>query len=230
VGINQTSQPAYFSNPSMLLGEYQKSEIATPKGADGSSKSDEKTETTNDYKYDEDIAGWISYSAKKRYEIGIDKTVFHSGSRSAYIKSRGPKPPDEFGNLMQSFVPNSYLDQRVKLTAWVKTQLTSGTAQLWARVAGEWNNDSTKPGTFDNMDDRPIKGTTDWTQYDIVVDIPSTANHVTFGLMLIGTGTIWLDDVSLARVDKNTPLTGSFATLKGCGKKEPINMNFEDSK
>jgi hypothetical protein len=25
------------------------------------------------------------------------------------------------------------------------------------------------------------------------------------------------------------PLTGSYTTLTGCGKKEPINMNFEDT-
>jgi hypothetical protein len=77
------------------------------------------------------------------------------------------------------------------------------------------------------MDDRPIRGNTDWTQYSIVIDIPPGANHVTFGLMLIGTGTIWLDDVNLARTDKDAPLTGSYATLTGCGKREPINMNFE---
>ena len=38
----------------------------------------------------------------------------------------------------------------------------------------------------------------------------------------------WTDDVSLTRVDKNTPLTGTYAHLTGCGKTEPINLNFEN--
>lgn len=180
--------------------------------------------------YDEHIPDWIDYTAHKAYEVGVDKAVHHNGTHSAYIKSVGKKPPHDFGNLMQAFVPNNYLDQRIKLTAWVKTQLTSGTAQLWMRVDGEWKSDTTKPGTFDNMDDRPIKGDTDWKEYSIVVEVPPTANHVTFGLMNIGTGTIWLDDVSITRVGRDVPLTGSYTTLTGCGKKEPVNMGFEDAK
>jgi hypothetical protein len=229
--INQTNKPAYVSQPSMVLGEYQKSEIVLPEESNNSSTSEKKQrkeKVDQDYQYDEHISGWIDYTAHNAYEIGVDKTVHHGDRRSAYIKSVGPKPSDEFGNLMQAFVPNNYLDQRVKLTAWVKTQLTSGTAQLWARVDGDWNDSTTKPGTFDNMDDRPIKGSTEWTEYSIVVDIPPNADHVTFGLMHIGTGTIWLDDVRIERVGKDVPLTGSFTTLRGCGKKEPVNMNFED--
>jgi hypothetical protein len=229
--INQTNKRAYVSQPSMVLGDYQKSEIVLakkPKTSSTSKKKQGKAKSDQDYQYDEHISGWIDYTAHNAYEVGLDKAVHHSGTRSAYIKSVGPKPTEEFGNLMQAFVPNNYLDQRVKLTAWVKTQLTSGTAQLWMRVDGEWNDSATKPGTFDNMDDRPIKGNTDWTPYSIVVDIPPNANDVSFGLMHIGTGTIWLDDVGIERVGKDVPLTGSFTTLTGCGKKELVNLNFED--
>jgi hypothetical protein len=228
--VNQTAYPAYVSDTSMILGAYQKSESLTAKDSAHSEEAKEKNASKdNDYEYGEQINGWTDYTADKHYEVGIDKTVRHSGAAAAYIKSLGPKPPKEFGNLMQALVPNNYLDQRVKLTAWVKTKLTSGTAQLWMRVDGDWNSEPTKPGTFDNMDDRPIKGDTDWTQYSIVVDIPPGANHVTFGLMLIGTGMIWLDDVNLVKVEKDVPLTGAYSTLTGCGKKEPINMNFEEN-
>lgn len=172
------------------------------------------------------IDEWYGYTAKGAFEFGLDKTTKHSGTNSAYVKSVVPKSK-EFGNLQQAFVPNNYLGKRLRMSGWVKTKLTSGTAQLWIRVDGEWNNDATKPGTFDNMDDRPIKGTTDWTPYSLVVDVPETANHVAFGLMLIGTGKIWLDDVSFETVSKDVPLSGKYTTLTGCGKKEPANLNFE---
>jgi hypothetical protein len=138
-----------------------------------------------------------------------------------------PKPTT-FGQLSQAIVPNNYLGKRLKMSAWVMTKLTSGTANLWIRVDGEWNKNSIKPGCFDNMEDRPISGETDWTQYDLVVDVPETSNHVWFGCYLDGKGQLWMDDFSLQTVGKEVPLTGSYTTLKGCGTKEPANMSFED--
>lgn len=172
------------------------------------------------------IPEWITSIDNGNFEVGIDKQEKHSGTSSAYLKSLTAKSK-EFGNLMQGFVPNNYLGKRLRITSWVKTKLTSGTAQLWARVDGEWKSDYSKPGCFDNMDDRPIKGDTDWTKYTVVVDVPETSDHIWFGLMLIGTGQIWLDDVTVEAVAKDVPLTGNYTTLKGCGKKQPLNLGFE---
>lgn len=174
----------------------------------------------------EQIPGWITYTDKGNFEVGIDKQEKHSGTTSAYLKSITSNSK-EFGNLMQTFVPKTYLGKRLRMTAWVKTKLTSGTAQLWVRVDGERNSDSTKPGCFDNMDDRPIKGDTGWNKYSIVVDIPENSTHVWFGLMLIGTGQIWLDDVTVESVGKDVPLTGKYTTSTSPKKEEPLNLGFE---
>lgn len=171
----------------------------------------------------EPIPEWITYTDKGNFKVGIDKQEKHSGTSSAYLKSLTAKSK-EFGNLMQAFVPNDYLAKRLRMTGWVKTKLTSGTAQLWVRVDGEWKTDDTKPGCFDNMNDRPIKGDTNWTKYSIVVDVPENSNHVWFGLMLIGTGQIWLDDVTVESVGKDVSLTGSYTTLRGW---ESLNLGFE---
>lgn len=179
--------------------------------------------SSNEYK--ESIPEWIDYTDKGNFKVGIDKQEKHSGASSAYLKSLTAKSK-EFGNLMQAFVPNDFWGKRLRMTAWVKTKLTSGTAQLWVRVDGEWKTD-TKSGCFDNMNDRPIKGDTDWTKYSVVVDVPQDSDHVWFGLMLIGTGQIWLDDVTMEAVGKGVPLTGGYTTSRGCGKKEPLNLGFE---
>lgn len=112
------------------------------------------------------------------------------------------------------------------MTAWVKTALTSGTAQLWLRVDDKSESETSRPGTFDNMDDRPIKGSTSWTKYNLVVDVPDPSSSIVFGLMLIGTGEIWLDDVTFEEVSKDIPLTGSNSGQK----KRPVNLNFEEVK
>jgi hypothetical protein len=106
-----------------------------------------------------------------QFEIGLDSDEKHSGTRSAYIKSVVSKPT-EFGELSQTFVTNNYFGKRIKMSAWVKSRLTSGTTQLWIRVDGEWTTD--KPGCFDNMEDRPITGDTNWSQYSQLT-FPTTA-------------------------------------------------------
>jgi hypothetical protein len=172
------------------------------------------------------VLGWIGETRAGDFEIGIDPSEKHSGSRSGYLKSRVEKPK-EFGNLMQSFVPLDFLGKRVKMSVWVKSNITGGSAHCWARVDGPWidKDDGIKFGSFDNMTDRPIAGTTDWTQYRIVIDIPEESTDLWFGCMLSGTGQVWLDDFSFEVVSKDVPLTGISSGEPS--QKQPLNLNFE---
>lgn len=113
------------------------------------------------------------------------------------------------------------------MSAWVKTKNTSGSAQLWLRVDRP-SKKTISPDLFDNMDDRPIKGVTGWTQYKLVCDVPSDSNVIAFGMMLIGEGQAWLDDVQFETVGKDVPLTGQYTNSDGSSKTTPLNMNFED--
>ncbi len=54
---------------------------------------------------------------------------------------------------------------------------------------------------FDNMDSRPVKGTTDWRRYEVVLDVPEAALRVAFGPVLRGAGRVWADDLTLDVVD-----------------------------
>ena len=48
--------------------------------------------------------------------------------------------------------------------------------------------DSGRHLAFDNMLDRPIKGTTDWTRYAVVLDVDKTAVAIAFGVLAGGEG------------------------------------------
>ena len=37
----------------------------------------------------------------------------------------------------------------------------------------------------------------DWRKYDVVLDVPSEAQNIAFGVLLAGEGQVWTDDVSL---------------------------------
>jgi len=73
------------------------------------------------------------------------------------------------------------------------------------RVDGKNN----KVFSFDNMKDglfdRSIKGTSDWTKYEIVLKVPKKATHITFGVLLAdGSGKLWFDNVTIEAISNST--------------------------
>ncbi|MCA2997859.1 MAG: hypothetical protein ING75_04570 [Rhodocyclaceae bacterium] len=74
----------------------------------------------------------------------------------------------------------------VGLFALVKVENVSDTARLWLRVD--------KPDQVgwraDNMEDRPLKGTSDWVTLVVTVDVPEDASTIFGGIALEGSGTI----------------------------------------
>ncbi len=168
--------------------------------------------------------GW-GYHATDRshFEAFVDHSQKHSGSRCATLRSVVDEP-EPFGNLMQSMGAAEYQGKRLRMSAWVKTNIEKGTSQLWIRIDGDWKS-SAKEGCFDNMDDRPIKGQTDWTKYELVVQVPAQSTAIAFGVMLIGKGQIWFDDVSFEEVDESVALTGAYVNRE---RRKPKNLNFEN--
>jgi len=101
--------------------------------------------------------------------------------------------------------PDKYLGKRVKMTGYLKPKDVTDWAGFWFRVD--------QPGlqqflSFDNMRDRPIKGTTNWKKYEIVLDVPKGASNIAFGALLSNTGQIWLDNVNFEIVDNFVSTTG----------------------
>ncbi|MGH2612109.1 MAG: AraC family transcriptional regulator, partial [Rhabdochlamydiaceae bacterium] len=54
---------------------------------------------------------------------------------------------------------------------------------------------------FDNMQDRPIKGATGWKDYQISFDIPKNSTTLSFGVLLVGEGSVWINDATLIEVN-----------------------------
>ena len=104
---------------------------------------------------------------------------------------------------MQMCRAESFRGKRLKFTGYVKTLDVVGTANLWFRVDG----DSGKLLAFDNMQNRPIKGTTDWKEYSVVLDVPETATALAFGIFVQGAGMAWLNDVQLIEVSSSVKST-----------------------
>ena len=60
-------------------------------------------------------------------------------------------------------------------------------------------------GFFDNMNDRPVT-LDEWQYYEIVGDVEEDAAVLNIGMILLGKGKAWLDDVSLEDLGKTVVL------------------------
>lgn len=162
-------------------------------------------------------------STPKFYNMGIEEGTGRNGSNAATIQSI-PKKKYGFGTLLQSMLPDKYLGKRIRMRGYIKTKDVDDWAGFWLRIDQEGSN---KDLGFDNMKDgkvdRSITGTTDWTMYDLVLDVPQKASKIVYGALLSGAGQIWFDDISFEIVDTSVPTTGDGKN----GNTEPRNLDFE---
>lgn len=110
------------------------------------------------------------------------------------------------------------------MSGYLKTKEVKDWAGLWFRIDEEGSDN---PLGFDNLKngkkDRSVTGTTDWTKYDIVLDVPDKASNLTYGALLSGSGQIWFDELTFEMVDNTVPTTGEDEEELF----EPRNLGFE---
>ena len=166
--------------------------------------------------------GWLlGGSNPLDYAVGVDLGEQVSGYASAYLKATSSNPVG-FVTLMQNFKANNYRAQRIKLSAYIKTRYVGGWAALWMRV----NDTNGKPLSFDDMRDRPLMGSSEWTEINIVLDVPPISDEISFGILLQGRGQIWIDNVKFTIVNDDVPVTD---VLKDKTENySPKNLDFEE--
>ncbi len=152
-----------------------------------------------------EIKHWIiTGTAPDKYKTGIDRTVFHTGTASAFIQSETEDfTPDEYATIMQQFRAERFLGKRVRFSAFVKALEVEGWAGLWMRLDGKFSVTL----KLDNMQNRSIKGSVNWNLYSCVLDVPQETELINIGILLNGKGRVWMDNVSFQEVDKTIPVT-----------------------
>ena len=181
--------------------------------------------------------GWfLSGSQPDQYKASTDNQIAQHGQQSAMIESIVDNPSG-FCTLMQSCTKKDFEGKRIKMIGYIKS-LNTTSATMWVRI-----DDYIKKITadFDNMMDRPVSGTNDWTKCEIVFDVSSKCS-INYGFILSGTGKIWLDNISFEIVDNsmtktaqdlNAPFPEEYNQQidklpKELPERTPVNLDFED--
>ncbi|MDR0575113.1 MAG: peptidase S41 [Tannerella sp.] len=132
--------------------------------------------------------GWF-FSAQSGYSISLDSVNVQSEKYSVVIEHIG----GDAGNFqaVSLKLPNNYDGERITLSGHIKTEnVTDGYAGLWMRIDPQI--------AFDNMGQRGITGTTDWTKHEITLSMnPEKTTQIVIGGLLVGKGKMWIDNLAI---------------------------------
>ena len=122
------------------------------------------------------------------YRIFKDSIISKKGQYSVAIESIGNV--NGFKGLNIS-IPGNYKGENIEVSGYIKTEnVKNGFAGLLLRIDPKI--------AFNNMSDMEINGTNNWKQYKISHKLsPEKTEKIVIGALLVGSGKIWVDDITV---------------------------------
>jgi RNA polymerase sigma factor (sigma-70 family) len=154
------------------------------------------------------------------FEIDVDPNMTRTSDSSPSIHIKGPimtgppQPPGYSDAAMQKAGNSSsigypiaegspLMGKRISITGWLKTTNVNNWAAAYMCIYIKGKGFS----RFDGMYNRPLSGTTDWRQIELVTDVPNEPCLLFVGPDLYGSGEMWGDDFQIALADPDEPVT-----------------------
>ncbi|MEW5740613.1 MAG: hypothetical protein AB1938_16915 [Myxococcota bacterium] len=156
------------------------------------------------------VLGWaLTGSKPDAYEIRCDD-VF-TDCAIPILRTRAlASEPYGMGSLTHSEGAQPWRGARVELKAELRTGRVDGWAGLWMRIDGP----DGKVLAFDNMQNRPLRGTTSFQWYSVVLDVPADAERISFGVMLHGPGAVFIRELHFDAADTEVTSTDLVGPLR----------------
>ena len=134
------------------------------------------------------------------YRLLADAKTKHGGQYSLKIFSNSNRA--KFGSCYMQ-IPLALTGKTVTLKGFLKSEnIQNGFGTLFLTLS----NDSI-PVEYDNLEKSgmTLTGTIDWKEVSITLPLSDGITKISFGGLLVGTGTVWIDDLTLS-ID-NTQIT-----------------------
>lgn len=144
---------------------------------------------------------WFHQADEGGFRFETDSEEVHSGIYSGRMTALAEPSAGAFGTLARCFSPGLFVGKDIRYSGYLRTELSSGgVAGLWMRVEkGE------RSVRFDNMHDRFVRGSTNWTLHEIKLDVPRGSTRICFGVLMAGVGRLWIDDLTLETITRSGP-------------------------
>jgi rhodanese-related sulfurtransferase len=131
-----------------------------------------------------------------------DSKIASAGKSSGCIVCRPDSASRGFAGFTQKVDAANLRGRRVTMTAMVRSE---NVLRMGFIIVGA-EDDEGRVIALSRGDGDPITGTHDWRTAEVDVLVPPEAVKVFFGVTLVGAGTVWLDDVTIAaRAESGLP-------------------------
>jgi RNA polymerase sigma factor (sigma-70 family) len=162
----------------------------------------------NDDRFVNDVAAGVRRTTNSppagHIKCLVTPTASGSAEYLASLNAPGGRPLQASRFIHHTVTTNSpFLGKRIRASGWLKTsnvEVMAGATLVIMNAEGRIFAD-------DPMTGRPVLGTTDWKQIEIVTDVPSEPCTLYFGPALYGAGELWADDFQIAVAPSDTPIT-----------------------
>lgn len=122
----------------------------------------------------------------------LDPAMKHGGKFALHL-THNPKDDFEVGTNSLGGLLAEARGKSIRYTGWIKTKDVGEYAGLWWRVDGLKG----EVLAFNNMKDSVFNGSHDWRQFSFELPVSTMAMNVNFGVLLVGKGEAWFDDLSI---------------------------------
>lgn len=157
------------------------------------------------------VRGWqMTGTRPDAYEIRCDE-VFFAECEVPILRTRAFKSePLGMGSLTHSESAEPWRGRRVQVKAELRAGSIDGWAGVWMRVDGK----DEQVLSFDNMQDRALRGTTAFQWHTVILNIPMEAERISFGILLHGPGAVFIREIVFSEVMPSVPVTDLMGPLQ----------------
>jgi RNA polymerase sigma factor (sigma-70 family) len=146
---------------------------------------------------------WRTWSfSRPKYTQILDFTNLHEGNPTICISAATPASGEWCEWAVNDRHAERYAGKRLRITAWMMTEGATGPSGFTLRFQNNAGKDLVA-----NPGKRPIRGTTEWTKYEQIIDVPPETFHIITGVRLGGSGKFWVDDIKVEYLERDgTPV------------------------
>lgn len=148
--------------------------------------------------FEQRLHHWVLMGSRTTHESGVD-TSGYQGMASAFLRST-VADAQVVATLRQTIKADDYRGKQLRFSGEVKVEQVKQQAGLYIRT-----NKQGERVTPENV----VQGTHDWKRYEATIPVAEDALFIRFGLVLTGTGQIWLANARLEVIEHDGMLSAS---------------------
>jgi hypothetical protein len=140
--------------------------------------------------------GWVKqqHAGPTAYTFAVDRAMKHSGEASMRIQNLQPQV---YGSIIQRTPAAPHIGKTLRFSVWLRAEnvVANDFGKGATPLLQAWGGGS--PAASASYEVAAIAGTTNWVRREVAIEVPGAAEWIEVGVMLTGSGTVWLDDAAL---------------------------------